>query len=113
MKDELNKWEAFEAYEIVDDEGQDTIDGRWVVNKKEEHDGLKVGFKAIYCLRGFKENDKPRRGSPTVDRISTKIFYAIDSKKNIVHTTNISFTYEDLKKHITQKCRTSSSPAPS
>ena len=77
MKDELSKWEAFGAYEIIEDDGQETIDGRWVVNKKEEHDGLKVAFKARYCLRGFKEHEKPRSDSPTVDRISTKIFYAI------------------------------------
>ena len=77
MSDELEKWERFGAYEIVDNEGQDTIDGRWVINKKEAHDGLKKDFKARYVLRGFKETDKPRSDSPTVDRISSNIFYAI------------------------------------
>ena len=28
MEDELAKWERFEAYEVIDDNGQDTIDGR-------------------------------------------------------------------------------------
>ena len=77
MSDELRKWEMFGAYKIVDDDGQETIDGRWVVNRKEEHDGLKAKYKARYCLRGFKEETKPRGDSPTVDRISSKIFYAI------------------------------------
>ena len=77
MNDELMKWERFGAYEIVTDDGQDTIDGRWVVNKKEAHDGLKKDYKARYCLRGFKELEKPRSDSPTVDRISSNLFYAI------------------------------------
>ena len=28
---------------------------KWIVKKKEEHDGLKDNVKARYCLRGFKE----------------------------------------------------------
>ena len=57
MKDELKKWELFGAYEIIENDGQNVIDGRWVVNKKESHDGLKVNYKARYCLRGFKEHE--------------------------------------------------------
>ena len=81
MKDELGKFSLFDAYEIIDDEGQDTIDGRWVINKKEAHDGLKTAFKARWCLRGFKEETKPRSDSPTVDRLSTKMFYAVAANK--------------------------------
>ena len=55
MREELEKFEMFDAYEIVDDEGQERIDGRWVVNRKEAHDGLKTAFKARWCLRGFKD----------------------------------------------------------
>ena len=57
--------------------GQEGIDGRWIIQRKDEHDGLKVTIKARYCLRGFKENDKSRSDSPTVDRVSTKLLYAI------------------------------------
>ena len=71
----------FDAYEIVENEGQETIDGRWVVTKKEAHDGLKTSFKARWCLRGFKENNKPRSDSPTADRLSKKIFYAISANE--------------------------------
>ena len=77
MKDELEKFLLFDAYEVVDDDGQETIDGRWVINKKEAHDGLKTEFKARWCLRGFKEQNRPRSDSPTVDRLSTKMFYAV------------------------------------
>ena len=76
METELERWNEFDAYEVVEDYGQERIDGRWIVNKKEEHDGLKVNLKARYCLRGFKEQEKPRSDSPTVDRLSTKLLYA-------------------------------------
>ena len=77
MQDDLNKLVLFNAYEIVKDEGQEAIDTRWNVLKKEGHDGLKMDIKARLCLRGFKETDKPRTDSPTVDRISNKILYSI------------------------------------
>ena len=42
MEQELQKWKTFGAYDIVEDVGQERIDGRWIVQKKDEHDGLKV-----------------------------------------------------------------------
>ena len=50
--------------------------------QKGEHDGLKVQYKARYCLRGFKEPNKPRSDSPTVDRISANIFFAIAANES-------------------------------
>ena len=70
------KWKNFQAYELVEDKGQDAIDSRWVVTEKDSHDGMKVAIKARLCLRGFKETEKPRSDSPTADKISTKILYA-------------------------------------
>jgi hypothetical protein len=77
MNEEMKKWEAFNAYELVNNDGQDSIDTRWNILKKEGHDGLKTSMKARLCLRGFKELEKPRSDSPTVDRISNKILYTI------------------------------------
>ena len=62
MNDEPEKWVSFEAYEIVNYEGQERIDTRWNILGKERHDGLKKVFKARLCLSGFKELDKPRSG---------------------------------------------------
>ena len=101
---ELEKWKQFEAYELVEDQGQDRIDGRWAVNKKEEHDGLKVAMKARYCLRGFKEEHKPRSDSPTVDRISTKLLYAIAGnegwKLECIDVTSAFLQGSDLDREI-------------
>ena len=77
MDEEMEKWRSFNAYEVVPDDGQEAIDGRWIINRKDEHDGLKVAIKARFCLRGFKELEKPRSDSPTVDRLSTKMLYAL------------------------------------
>ena len=77
MQDDLNKWVLFNAYEIVKDEGQEAIDTRWNVLRKEGHDGLKMDITAKLCLRGFKETDKSRADSPTVHRISNKILYSM------------------------------------
>ena len=104
MEAELEKWNQFQAYEIVDDDGQERIDGRWVINKKEEHDGLKVNIKARYCLRGFKESNKPRSDSPTVDRVSTKLLYAIAGnegwKMESVDVTSAFLQGSDLDRDI-------------
>jgi hypothetical protein len=47
MEEELQKRNHFQAYEVVEDEGQERIDGRWIINRKEEHDGLKVKLKEV------------------------------------------------------------------
>ena len=59
----------FDAYEIVKDEGQEAIDTRRNVLKKEGHDALKTEIKA--------RSDKHRSDSPTVDRISKQILYTL------------------------------------
>ena len=34
MEDEINKWRSFKAYELVEDNGHDAINGRWIVKKR-------------------------------------------------------------------------------
>ena len=58
MEKELGKWKEYDAFDEVVDEGQVTLGTRWVINRKEIHDGLKVDIKARLCLRGDKEDDK-------------------------------------------------------
>ena len=77
MREEIKKWNKFGAFELVQDDGQDKIDCRWVVNKKEEHDGQKVDFKARLCVRGFKELEDPRSDSPTAAKETNKMVTAI------------------------------------
>ena len=74
---ELENWRKYQAFEIVDDKGQDRITTRWVINQKECHDGLKTEFKARLCLRGFQETTVPRSDSPTASRDTTKLALAI------------------------------------
>ena len=48
-----------------------------MINRKDDHDGLKVKVKARLCLRGDKEEEKPRSDSPTADKTSLRMLYAI------------------------------------
>ena len=105
MEQELSKWKLFGAYDVVDDVGQEAIDGRWIIHKKDEYDGLKVAIKARYCLRGFKEAEKPRSDSPTVDRMSTKLLYAITAQNpgwnlESIDVTSAFLQGDDLDREI-------------
>ena len=45
----------FDTFEEVPDDGQDYIDSRWIVTRKENHDGQKKNTKARLVVRGFQE----------------------------------------------------------
>ena len=74
---ELENFQKFQAYEVVEDKGQQYITTRWVVTEKEQHDGLKVRTKARLVLRGFMESTKPRSDSPTASHEMLKVGLAI------------------------------------
>ena len=75
--EELNKYKAFGAFDIVEDQGQEAIDTRWVITEKEQQDGLKVAVKARIVLRGYKERNVPRSDSPTAAKELLKTTLAI------------------------------------
>lgn len=88
MRDELLKFDSFGAYKVVDISeipkedlpliaDEILMDTKWVINKKEGHDGLKVDIKARLCLRGFKELATPRKDSPTVSKDTLKTFLTV------------------------------------
>ena len=55
MEVNLDKQRKFEAYNIMEDEGQEQIDGILVVNTRDEPDRMKVQVKVRYSLRGLKD----------------------------------------------------------
>ena len=50
----------YETFEEVEDEGQEAIGSRWIVTKKEKHDGQKQMYKARLVARGFQEKEQPQ-----------------------------------------------------
>ena len=78
---EIENLLKYDTYEEVKDEGQDRISSRWVITKKEKHDGQKTDYKARLVARGFQEIDKPQSDSPTALRESYKTFIAIAANK--------------------------------
>ena len=95
MSEEIQKWKNFQAYELVEDKGQDAIDSRWVVTEKDSHDGMKVAIKARLCLTGFKE---------TAVKISTNILYAFAGnfgwRIESVDATSAFLQWEEIDREI-------------
>ena len=56
----------YETYEEVDDTRQDRLESRWVINKRESHDGKKEEIKARLVARCFQEDIKPQSDSSTI-----------------------------------------------
>ena len=67
----------YDTFEEVKDNGQQRISSRWVITKKEKHDGQKTDYKARLVARGFQEECKPQADSPTVMKESVKVFLAV------------------------------------
>ena len=74
---EMENLRAYETFEEVEDEGRKTIGSRWVITKKEKHDGQKTLYKARLVARGFQEENKPQSDSPTASRDSFKLMMAV------------------------------------
>ena len=78
---ELQNFEYYEAFEEVEDAGQERIGSRWVVTEKERQDGQKTRIKARLVAKGFQEVEKPKSDSPTASRESFKTFIAISANE--------------------------------
>ena len=52
---EIQNLQDYESFEEVTDYGQETIRSRWVITRKEKHDGQKTKFKARLMTQGFQE----------------------------------------------------------
>ena len=72
----------YDTFEEVEDVGQQRIGSRWVITKKEKHDGQKTDYKARLVARGFQEDHKPQADSPTAMKESIKVFLAVAANEN-------------------------------
>ena len=71
---ELENLKKYDVFETVEDTGQTTIGARWVVTKKESHDGQKCRVKARLVARGFQETEYVQKDTPTAQKESFKLF---------------------------------------
>ena len=76
-KVEIKNLMDFDTFEEVEETGQEKVGSRWVITKKEIHDGQKTKCKARIVAKGFHEKEKPQSDSPTALRESVKIFLAV------------------------------------
>ena len=79
---EMDNLKSYETYVEVKDEGQETIGSRWVVTKKQQHDGQKQDYKARLVAKGFQELDQPQSDSPTAAKESFKLIMALSANYN-------------------------------
>ena len=80
---EIEKYRKFQAFEEVQDEGQDCIPTRWVITKQKE-DGKNAPYKARLCMRGDLEVGKEnlRADAPTASKEALKIALMISANEN-------------------------------
>ena len=72
----------YDVFEEVKDEGQETLGSRWVVTKKEKHNGQKQNTKARLVICGYQETMKPKLDSLTVSKESFKMLIALAANEN-------------------------------
>ena len=85
---ELQKLRHFNTYQEVKDCGQQTLSTKWVITNKEGQ------TKARLVVRGFEEEFKMPRDSPTVGKGTMRIFLAISSINNwTIKTTDIKSAF--------------------
>ena len=101
---EIKNLESFGTFEEVADVGQSTIGSRWIITRKEAHDGQKKKCKGRIVARGFQEQEKPQSDSPTVLRASVKTFVAVAANEGFeicsIDITGAFLQAEDLDREV-------------
>ena len=79
---EIENLEKYGVFEEVEDEGQDTVDSRWVKTRKEKADGQKQKVKGRLVAKGFQEKEWPQSDSPKMLRESMKMFFTVAANED-------------------------------
>ena len=74
--------EKYGVFEEVEDEGQETIDSRWVITRKEKSDGQKQKVKGRLVAKGFQKKEGPQSDSSTMLRESMKMFFTVSTNED-------------------------------
>ncbi|XP_057310580.1 uncharacterized protein LOC130648545 [Hydractinia symbiolongicarpus] len=77
---ELDNWKLFDVVRQVPNDKQSKISTRWIITEKEV-DSSKV-VKARLVVRGFEEEHKLQRDSPTAAKDTLRMFFGIAACKN-------------------------------
>ena len=90
---ELENWEKMGVYEIVDNEGQNYVSVRWVLNEKVK-EGIKVK-KARLVARGYEDDlHDEQTDSPTINKDSLKLAFMISASKQWeIHSLDIKAAF--------------------
>ena len=84
----------------MEDDDQPRITSRWVITRKENHDGMKTKVKARLCMKGFQETIVPKSDSPAIsaEALRTVLAIAANEKFNLV-TLDVTSAFLQGKKN--------------
>ena len=86
--EELNKLDSYDVFELVEDQGQQTVSCKWLIKRKDDK------MKARLVARGFEENFQDRKDSPTCTRESLRLTFAIAATMGwTINTMDISSAF--------------------
>ena len=94
QNDELDKWQQYNVYDEVDDDGQFAISTRWVLTEKQVNGTQRV--KARLVARGFEEEniDEIRCDSPTIKKENLRLVCAvIASHEWTLHSMDVTSAF--------------------
>ena len=82
-KKELEGWKQFDAYEEVEDLGQDRLSNRWVMTEKGSKENPRV--KARLVARGFEETIQIQSDAPTGSKETLHIIISVHCHSRMVN----------------------------
>ena len=92
--------EKYGVFEEVENEGQETVDSRWVITRKEKSDGQKQKLKGRLVAKGFQEKEAPQSDSPTMLRESMKMFFTVAANEEFeLRKIDIRAAFLQAKQH--------------
>ena len=96
MQKELKNFTDFDVYDLVKDEGQQTISSGWVIIRKMKQDEQIV--KARLVIHGNQEVEAVRSDSPTVSKQSLRIQFTMAAQNNWkMHSADVTAAFLQAK----------------
>jgi hypothetical protein len=94
QNDEFERWNKYDVYEEVEDEGQEAISTRWVVTEKPDGSGG-MKMKARLVARGFEEDSSDIRcDSPTITKENLRLVATISTSHSwTIHSMDITAAF--------------------
>jgi len=82
IQKKIENLEKYGVFEEVEDEGQEKVDSRWVITRKEKSDGQKQKVNGRLVAKGFQEKEASQSHLPTILREFMKMFFTVAANED-------------------------------